>query len=338
MLQKKQKGDCMITMSTELPKYKILMTDCIFQDQNIERRLLAEIGAELVLAPSKDEDTLVGLAHGVDGILVTYAELTAKVIKACTKCRIITRTGIGYNNIDVAAANECGIMVSNVPDYCIDEVADHTLALILAWLRKIPLLSASVKNGQWNINLARPIPRLNTLTAGLVGFGHIARAVSGRLKAFGVTVKAYDPYIADDMFTEADVERCLSLQSLAETADIISLHSPLTDETRNMINSDVFQKMKQTAILVNTSRGPLINESDLHNAIATGQIAGCCLDVMAMEPCDRNSPLLQYDNVIVTPHVAFYSEGSDIELRVKSTQQIILALTQGQPRYWVNKV
>lgn len=327
----------MKTDSTDLSKYKILMTDCIFQDQNIERRLLASIGAELILAPSKDEDTLARLAHDVDGILVTYAEVTEKVIKACTKCRIIARTGIGYNNIDMAAANQSGIMVSNVPDYCIDEVADHTLALILSSLRKITLLSAAVKRGQWDMNLARPIPRLNTLTAGLVGFGHIAQAVSVRLKAFGIAVKAYDPYVADSVFTGAGIERCMSLQALAETADILSLHSPLTDETRNMINNSIFQRMKPSAILVNTSRGPLVHEKDLHDAIVKGQIAGCCLDVLTTEPCDRNSPLLHQDNVIITPHVAFYSEGSDIELRTKSTQQIILALTQGQPQYWVNR-
>jgi D-3-phosphoglycerate dehydrogenase / 2-oxoglutarate reductase len=320
-----------------MAKYKILMTDCIFPDQTIERDGLAAIDAELVLAPSADEATLAALAADADGILVTYAEVTAKVIAAAARCRIIARTGIGVNNIDIGAATAQGIMVANVPDYCIAEVADHTLALMLTCLRKTAYLSAAVKHGSWNMNLARPIPRLNRLTAGLFGLGNIAQAVVGRLQAFGLKVLAYDPYVADAVFSRLGVERARSLAELAAAADVLSLHAPLTKETRGIINGAIFRLMKRSAILINTSRGPLVDETDLREAIESGLIAGCGLDVMATEPGDLHSPLLQQENVIVTPHVAFYSEGSDIELREKSTRQIILALTEGQPKYWLNR-
>jgi D-3-phosphoglycerate dehydrogenase / 2-oxoglutarate reductase len=320
-----------------MAKYKILMTDSIYADQGIERDRLAAIDAGLVLAPSADEESLAALAGDADGILVTYAEVTARVIQAAAKCRIIARTGIGVNNIDIEAANAKGIMVANVPDYCIAEVADHTLALMLTCLRKTAFLSAAVKHGSWNMNLARPVPRLNSLTAGLFGLGHIAQAVVGRLQVFGLKVQAYDPYVADEVFGRLGVVRVQSLVELAAAADVLSLHAPLTKDTRGIINGDIFRQMKRTAILINTSRGPVVNEIDLCQAIATGLIAGCGLDVMATEPGDLHSPLLQHDNVIITPHVAFYSEGSDIELREKSTSQIILALTEGQPKYWVNR-
>ncbi|NLM78241.1 MAG: C-terminal binding protein [Ruminococcaceae bacterium] len=324
-------------MEKAQPRYRILMTDCIFLDQDIERHELEAIDAELILAPAQDEDTLVSLANDVDGMIVTFAEITERVINACRKCRIIVRTGIGYNNIDIEAASARGIMVANIPDYCIDGVADHTMALILSCLRKTVTLSASVKSGQWNINLARPIARFNTLTAGLVGFGNIARAVARRLQPFGISVATYDPYVSDELVESAGVEKFPSLLELARKADILSLHSPLNNETRNMINKNILQEMKRSAILINTSRGPLINEQDLNEAISMGSIAGCGLDVMASEPCDMQSPLLKHDHVIVTPHVAFYSEESDLELRTKAAQQVVLTLTQGHPRYWVNK-
>lgn len=320
-----------------MAKYKILITDSIFPDLSIERDGFAAIDAEMILAPAKDEATLIALAGDADGILVTYAEVTAAVIAAAAKCRIIVRTGIGVNNIDIEAATSRGIMVANVPDYCIAEVADHTLALMLTCLRKTAFLSDRVKHGSWNMNLARPVPRLNRLTAGLFGLGHIAQAVVGRLQAFGLKVLAYDPYVTDDVFRRLGVERARSLAELAAAADVLSLHAPLTRETRGIINEGIFRQMKQSAILINTSRGPLVNEQDLCAAIESGRIAGCGLDVMATEPGDLQSPLLQQDNVIVTPHVAFYSEGSDIELREKSVRQIILALTEGQPQYWLNR-
>lgn len=317
--------------------FRILMTDSIFPDQAIEKKILATIDADLVLAPASDEDTLVSLAGSVDAIMVTYAEITARIINAANQCKVIARTGIGYNNIDMDAANARNIMVANVPDYCIAEVADHALALALTCLRKTAYLSDTVKKGSWNVNLARPIPRLNQLTAGLLGLGNIAQAVTVRLQAFGIKVQAFDPFVSDEVFARLGVARADTLEELAAAADVLSLHAPLNKSTRGVINAAIFGKMKKTALLINTSRGPLVKEKDLCDAIANGRIAGCGIDVMETEPGDLQSPLLRHDNVVVTPHTAFYSEGSDIELREKSARQIILALTEGQPHYWVNR-
>jgi D-3-phosphoglycerate dehydrogenase len=317
--------------------YKVLMADCIFADQNIEKRLLETIDAELIVSPSKEEDTLAALAADADGILVTYAEITEKVMEQAKKCKIIARTGIGYNNVDVEAATVRGIQVSNVPDYCIGEVADHTLALILTCLRKTAYLAQTVREGKWDVNLARPIPRLQGLTVGLLGLGNIAKAVARRVQAFDMITIAFDPFVSVSEAGLLGVEKVDSVQQLAQRADILTIHVPLTPSTQGVVNAEIFHAMKKSAIVINTSRGPIINEADLHDAIRTGRIAGCGLDVMEREGGEVSSPLLKYDNVVVTPHSAFYSSGSDIELREKAVDQIIRTLTTGHPKYWVNR-
>lgn len=320
-----------------MAKYKVLMADCIFEDQAVEKRMLETVDAELVVAPSKDEDTLAAMVVHADAILVTYAEITSKVIEHAKKCKIIARTGIGYNNIDVDAANENGIMVSNVPDYCTGEVADHTVALMLTCLRKTAYLVKTVREGKWNVNLARPIPRLLGLTVGLMGFGNIGKAVVQRIQAFGMKAMAYDTYVSDREFHLLGVERAESLEQLARCADILTIHAPLTPLSKGALDSGIFNVMKESAILINTSRGAIVNEEDLHEAIYEGKIAGCGLDVMEHEGEEINSPLLKYENVIVTPHVAFYSDGSDFELRQKAVEQIVLTFTSGHPNYWINR-
>jgi D-3-phosphoglycerate dehydrogenase len=320
-----------------MAKFKVLLTDTIFLDQEIEQRALQAIDAELVVAPASDEASLIAAAGDADALLVIYANITAKVIRAAKRCRVIARTGIGTNNIDVAAASAQGIVVTNVPDYCFAEVADHTLALILTCLRKTAYLSQTVKGGAWDNNLARPIARLSSLTAGLVGFGNIAQAVATRIKAFGMRVLAVDPYVGDAVFAQLGATRADTLGELAEAADVLSLHLPLTAKTQGIINADILARMKKGSWLINTSRGPLIDEAALVEALRAQSIAGCGLDVLAVEPCDFTSPLLQFPNVLLTPHVAFYSDGSEIELREKAVNQVILALSGEQPAYWINK-
>ena len=318
-------------------KYKILLTDCIFNDQKIEKEILKKIDAELVIAPDKEEDTLLKMAKEADGILVTYANITKRIIENTDKCKIIVRTGIGYNNIDIPAANKKGIMVANIPDYCIAEVADHTLALMLSCLRKINLYVASVKKGIWDMNSGRPIKRIGDLTLGVYGFGNIARAVASRAQAFGMKITAYDPYLDNEKFKENNAERISDFKKFVSNADVLSLHAPLTKDNEGIFDSEIFALMKKSAYLINTSRGGLVNEKDLCTAIEKKQIAGCGLDVMQTEPGDLESPLHKYDSVYITPHAAFYSDGSDIELRVKSTEQIVQALIEGKPKYLVNR-
>ncbi|HZK10286.1 MAG TPA: C-terminal binding protein [Clostridia bacterium] len=319
-----------------MSNFKVLMTDSIFPDQEKERAMLEEIGAELLLSDSQDPAQLAKLAKDCDAIIVTFAEVTREVISACEKCKVIVRTGIGVNNVDVKAATEKGIIVANVLNYCIPEVADHAMALMLASLRKIIVYNKVVRCGVWDMNQGS-ISRIGSLTLGLYGFGNISREVALRAKAFGMKVVAYDPFLEDSIFEEYGIERKVDLEEFIQSADVLSLHLGLNEHTYQIINKKTFELMKESAILVNVSRGGLVNEDDLLYAIENNLIAGCALDVMADEPGDMHSRLLTYKNVIVTPHAAFYSEESNEELRTKATEQVLQTLTKGYPEFWVNK-
>ncbi len=320
-----------------MAKYKVLMTDCIFPDQDIEREILSEIDAELVVATSTDVETLIREGKDCDAIITVYAEVGEEFINALEKCKLIIKTGIGVNNIDVNAATKKGIMVANVPDYCISEVADHAMALFLCGIRKVEIMDRGVKSGVWNFNSAKPIPRLAGKVFGLFGFGNIAQCVAQRAKAFDMEVVAYDPYIPEEIFRKAGVKRIGELDTLFRTSDFLSLHVPLNPETRHVVNLDSIGKMKRTAYIVNTSRGPLIKEDDLLVALKKGLLAGAALDVLENEPPEAGNELLSLPNILITPHAAFYSEGSSTELREKSTQDVVRTLTEGAPKNWLNK-
>jgi D-3-phosphoglycerate dehydrogenase len=318
-------------------RFKVVMTDCIFPDQEIERGELAAIDAELVLAPSTDAETLAREGRDCDALLNVYAQVPAEVIDSLERCKVIVRTGIGINTIDLDAANSKGIMVANVPDYCQDEVADHTMALFLALSRKLIHLNGEVRNSNWSFAGAKPIERLSVGTFGLFGLGSIAQGVARRAKSFGMKVIAYDPFIPAEVFAAHGVERVEGFDRLLAEADVLSLHAPLTDETHHIINAEALAKMKPGAYLVNTSRGPLIDEDALFRAVNDGIIAGAGLDVLADEPPTFPVALLTLDNVIVTPHAAFYSEQSNDELRSKSAKEIVRTLIDGEPAHWVNR-
>jgi D-3-phosphoglycerate dehydrogenase len=319
-----------------MAKYKIFMTDTIFPDTELEKNILSELDADFVFSGKKDTQTLIREGADADALLVVYAEITREFIQALTKCRIIARTGIGVNNIDIAAASEKGIKVTNVPDYCFDEVASHAMALTLSCLRKIVLYSKSVKSGVWDVNVGRPIPRISGLTFGLFGFGHIAQAVALRAKAFGMKVVAYDPYLTDEVFSAAGVRRSTDWNEFLAELDVLSLHAPLTGGTKGIINAKSLRLMKSSAILINTARGPLVNEKDLYEALKNKVIAQAGLDVLENEPPAKEG-LHMLENAIVTPHTAFYSDESELELRRKTARQIVLELTTGEPEYWFNK-
>ncbi|MDD3139873.1 MAG: C-terminal binding protein [Lachnospiraceae bacterium] len=320
-----------------MAKFKVLMADSIFINQDIEKEILKEIDAELVLSPRKDEATLAELAKDCDAIITSYAEISKHIIDSCEQCKVIIRTGIGYNNIDVEAATAKQIMVANVLNYCVEEVADHAMALILACLRKVVFFNQCVHNGTWDVNLGRPISRVSTLTLGLFGFGNIARQLAKRAKGFDLNIIAYDPFLPDEVFEKNGVTRFTDQDEFIKACDILSLHLQLNKSTQGMIDKNAFQIMKPSSYLINVSRGGLVNEFDLLDAIKNHKIAGCALDVMETEPGDLHSSLMTYDNVIVTPHAAFYSDGSDVELRQKTAEQIVQTFTQGYPEFWLNK-
>ncbi|OLC48212.1 MAG: hypothetical protein AUH43_10060 [Acidobacteria bacterium 13_1_40CM_65_14] len=296
--------------------------------------VLSRIGAELRLAETPAPEAILRVAIGADALLVTYAKITAEMIGQMTRCRIISRFGIGVDNVDLPAATAAGIVVTKVPDYCIDEVSDHALAFVLALARKIPFANAQVHAGRWEMPAVVPIHRLRGSVLGLVGFGRIPQLAAPKAASFGFKVVAYDPYVASEIFTRAGVES-VDFAQLLSVSDFISIHSPLLAETRNLFNADAFRRMKPTAYLVNTARGPIVDEAALAEALDAGQLAGAALDVMPQEP-PSGSPLLGRANVILTPHISFYSEESLVELQTKAAEEVLAVLTGKAPRNPVN--
>jgi D-3-phosphoglycerate dehydrogenase len=312
----------------------VAVADSVFPNLDPARAVLSRIGAELRLAETPAPEAILRVAIGADALLVTYAKITAEMIGQMTRCRIISRFGIGVDNVDLPAATAAGIVVTKVPDYCIDEVSDHALAFVLALARKIPFANAQVHAGRWEMPAIVPIHRLRGSVLGLVGFGRIPQLVAPKAMSFGFKVVAYDPYVASEIFTRAGVES-VDFARLLDVSDFISIHSPLLPETRNLFNADAFRRMKPTAYLVNTARGPIVDEAALAEALDAGQLAGAALDVMPQEP-PSGSPLLGRANVILTPHISFYSEESLVELQTKAAEEVLAVLTGKAPRNPVN--
>jgi D-3-phosphoglycerate dehydrogenase len=284
----------------------VAVSDSVFPNLDPAREVLATIGATLQMADEPAPEAIVRVSAPADALLVTYAKITADMIRQMPRCRVISRFGIGVDNVDLAAATSAGIVVTKVPDYCIDEVSDHAMALLLALVRKIPSSSARTHAGRWEMKAVVPIHRLRGSVLGLVGFGRIPQLVAPKAQAFGMKVVAYDPFVPQDVFTRAGVEQ-VELPQLLRVSDYVSVHTPLVPETRGLFNKDTFGQMKRGAYLVNTARGPIIDEAALAEALDAGMLAGAALDVMTQEPPPA-SPLFGRENVIITPHTSFYSE------------------------------
>ncbi|WP_218672714.1 C-terminal binding protein [Oceanobacillus timonensis] len=316
---------------------KVVITDHEYRDLRYEEKILNNKNIELVKTQCTTEDEVIEACHDADGIINLYAPISSRVIGELTNCKVITRYGVGVDTIDLGAATEKGICIGNVPDYGIDEVSDHSLALIMSLLRKINSSNQIVKNGTWDVNLSKPVYRLKTLTIGLVGFGNIPRRLAMKLQALGVNVVVSDPFVSVEIAEESNVT-LVSLEELCEKSDVISVHAPLNAGTRGMIGTKEFKLMKKGVYLVNTARGPVIDENSLIEALKNGIVAGVGLDVLESEPIESNHPFLTMDNVILTPHMAGYSEESAEEMRSKTALGITDVLLYGQyPKYLVNK-
>jgi D-3-phosphoglycerate dehydrogenase len=301
----------------------------------VEAKELEGVGAEIVSPQVKSAEEIMRFGAGAQGIICSWAQITSDIIAELQECRVIVRYGIGVDNVDLAAATEAGIMVCNVPDYCIDEVSDHTVTLLLALSRKLSFLNNEVKNGRWSFNGAKPVARLRGQTVGLVAFGRIAQLVTEKLRPFGVKVIVYDPYIKLETALTHGVE-AVSFEELITHSDFVSIHCPLTEETQGLFNASVFLKMKPTSYLINTARGPIVNEGDLITALDKGLIAGAGLDTLCVEPPESSNPLFQFEQVIITPHSAWYTEEAVIELRQKAARQVRLVLEGQRPDYLAN--
>jgi D-3-phosphoglycerate dehydrogenase / 2-oxoglutarate reductase len=271
-------------------------------------------------------------------LMVSIQKVSAELIEAMPNLKIISRAGTGLDNIDIAAATSRGVWVTNVPDYSVDEVSTHAISLLLAHARRLIPLVEQTRGGTWNSTLVRPFPRLNGQTLGVVGFGRIARSTTAKARGLGLNVLAVDPYVSDETIW-AEGARPVDLDTLLRESDYITLHVPLTDETRGIINADTLAKMKPTAYLINTARGALVDESALLEAVMSGTIAGAALDVLNIEPPPPDHPFLREgitDRIVLTPHIGWYSEQSTREVRTKAAQNVLHALRGERPPYAVN--
>jgi D-3-phosphoglycerate dehydrogenase len=307
---------------------KIVLTDHGFPSIDQERALFAAAGHELVVAQSKTPAELMPLCRDADALLVQWATISRELIATLARCKVIVRYGIGVDSVDLQAAGERGIPVCNVPDYCIDEVADHTLALALALARQIPQTDAAVRAGTWKIMPPSPFAAFRDTTFATAGFGRIARAVLARAKGFGFKLAAYDPFVDDARFAAAGVRRLGAAEVLRE-AGILSLHLPLTDETKHFLNRDSLSTMRRDAIIVNTARGALIDTVALAAALTARTVGAAGLDVYETEPLPADHPLRVAPGALLTSHTAWYSAGSVPELQRKSAEAVLAGLRGG---------
>ena len=317
-----------------MPSLLVAVADSVFPNLDLARAVVARAGAELRLSPQPTPEAIVTTARDADAVLVTYAKINADMIREMKKCKIISRFGIGVDNVDIEAATRQGIVVTKVPDYCIDEVSDHAMALLLSLVRKIPFSSARAHAGKWEMPAVTPIHRLRGTVLGLVGFGRIPQLVAPKAKAFGLRVVAYDPYVPQAVMDQVGVG-CVEFAELLKISDYISIHSPLLPETHHLFSDDVFRQMKPGSLIVNTSRGPVVDEAALARALDAKLLAGAALDVLEQEP-PVSSPLFGRDNVILTPHTSFYSVESLEELQTKAAEEVVRVLSGQPPRNPVN--
>lgn len=320
-----------------MKKWKVVLTDRQFANVDDERAILAAVDAELLEYQVQDEAALIKLFEEInpDAVIMQYANLSKRVIESMTNCQIIAKYAIGLDRIDIQAATENNICVANVRDYCIDEVSTHAVALILAITRKITVLNRETKLGNWSYKNMGSVRNLRGLTLGLNSFGKIAQQVAERMAPFGLNIIAYDPFMPASVAAAKGVQ-IVSFDELIERSDIISTHVPDIDGTQGMFNKDVFKKMKNTSYLINTGRGAVVNELDLIESLKSGEIAGAALDVMDPEPIQPENPLCSMDNVIITPHAAYYSDDSEKILKILTAENVAQRLLGFAPRFLVN--
>ncbi len=314
---------------------RVLITDYAWPNLDIERAIFDEIGAVIEVAPPGAPDVITQRAADCDAILTCWRQVPPEALQAAARCRIVSRYGIGLDNIPVDEATRLGMVVTNVTDFCLDEVAEHTLALLLACARRIVPMVAATRSGVWNQSLAAGLPRVRGQVLGLVGYGNIGQAVAARAQALGLHVMAYTPRLAQDALAPWGTV-ANDLGELLRLADYVSLHLPLTSATRHLINDGALAQMKPTAYLLNTARGAIVDEDARSAALDRGQLAGAALDVMSHEPPAADHPLLVHPKVIATPHVAFSSSAAIADLAAKAARHVVQALSGQVPDRVVN--
>ena len=316
-------------------KSKVVLTDYVWDNLDQENEILGEI-CEIIAMQTKSPAEFIEEASDCEALLNTYAgPITREHMEKMSSCKIIARYGIGVDTIDLDAATDCGIIVTNNPTYCIEEVAEHTMALLLPAARKVSFYDRSVRSGKWEVPPGKPIFRLSGSTLGLIGFGNIARMVAERAVSFGMKIIFSDPFVEDGQFEIP--ARKVELEELYKNSDYISVHPPLMDETRGMVNDSAFDLMKPSVYLVNCSRGPIIDTDALVKALDNRKIAGCALDTTDPEPLPDSHALRGRENVIINPHAAWYSEESMVGLQKGAPNEVKRVLSGEWPVNLVNK-
>ncbi|GAB4555230.1 MAG: C-terminal binding protein [Anaerolineae bacterium] len=323
-----------------MAQYKVVITDFGSPENEFEREEIANSGLdiELVRLNARVSADLFPTVNDADGLVVQWVQITEEVIAQLNKCKAISRYGIGVDMIDLSAAGKRGIPVFNTPDYCIEEVSNHTLGFLLMLNRRLLLQHEFVRAGKWGsgpVTGGAPM-RLSKQTLGIVGLGNIGAAVAEKSRCFGVRLLAFDPYASPERFASLDVERA-SLDELLEQSDYVTLHCPLTDETRGLISTAQLARMKPTAYLINMARGAVVDQTALYQALISKTIAGAALDVLSKEPPASDDPLLKLDNVLFTPHTSSWSVESSEQLRRSTVRHIIDVLKGNMPRSVVNR-
>ncbi|MDR0577816.1 MAG: C-terminal binding protein [Candidatus Accumulibacter sp.] len=313
----------------------VIVADCDHASIDIEREVLRDVASEVRWLTCKTEDELIAQCGDGVGLLIQYAPMTRRVFERLPRCRIVARYGVGVDTIDAAAAADRGIVVSNVPDYGTNEVSDHALAMMLCLTRKVPQANALVKRGQWDFRLMRPIYRHQTQTIGIIGLGRIGRALAHKTHALGMKVIGCDPYA--DPASLPDYVTLAALETVLRQSDVVSVHCPLTEETRNLLDEPRLRLMKPSAYLVNTARGHIVDEAALDRLLAEKKLAGAAMDVLAVEPGPVGHPLFRHENFYCTPHMAWHSEESARELKRKAAEEVRRVLRGEAPIYQVNK-
>ncbi len=314
-----------------MPKKVVIVDSHVVPDADygVEQKILAKAGMETVVGTCRTHDEIVDLAKDADGVGLIYADFSRELLERLPKCKVLVRYGVGYDSIDVDAASELGIAVCNIPDYCQEDVATHTMAMLLDIARKVTLFDRYLRAGNWNENHGYEIHRLSTMRLGLVGFGSIARLVASYAKAWGMDVVACDPVVADEVFRQSGVVR-VTQDDLFATSDVVSLHVPLNEATHHLICAESIATMKDGVMIVNTARGPIVHLDDLIAALRSNKVKAAALDVVEGEPIrDADHPMWECENLVVNPHSAYYSTESGIEQHTKVAEAAIAVLVDG---------
>lgn len=320
-----------------MSRYKIVNVEPYWDDYAIENEVAKQIDARAVFIKTIDYGRIYEEIPDCDALVIQYLKIDNDLLDRMPKCKIIVRSAIGVNNIDLQACADRGVMVANVPDYMQGEVADHIMSMFLAVNRKLVQLNRKVRDGRWSAEDARPMYLLKTQSMGILGCGQIGQMTAARAQAFGMKIYGYDPYLPREVFAKLNITPVDSLDEFFETVDHVSIHMPLNEETKHLVNYDRLCKLKPHSIVLNSSRGPVLSSEGLYRALQEGRIYGAALDVLEEEPPTYPLALAEFDTVLFSPHIAYYSQEGEINMKRKSFEEVVRYFTEGRPKHWVNQ-